>query len=95
MAEQLLQDNIKYLQRQKPFIRKQENESWIECIERNLKKRKFITRNECLQNYQTKLASRISELKQKDWKFEVLRVPYGQFKRGVDFVYWLKKAGRD
>jgi len=101
MATLLVQDDIKYLQRQRPFLRKQHNETWVECIERNLKKRNFITRNECLNNYQTKLASRMSEIKQKGWKVEAFWLGNGkpsESKRtitGGDFVYWLKKAGKN
>ena len=92
--ETLSNEDIQHLKRYKPFLRKHLDETWIECIERNLKKRNFITRNECLQNYQTKLASYMSILKKNGWKVTALRSPYGSFKRGVDFVYWLEKVGR-
>jgi G:T-mismatch repair DNA endonuclease (very short patch repair protein) len=99
--EALLEKDIQYLKKKKPFLRRQENETWSECIARNLKKRNFITRNEALAHYQTKLASRMSELKQKGWRVSTVWVSNNKPNiskyhiNGGDYLYWLERAGKN
>jgi len=92
-------DDLRRMQKLSPIMRKHSDETWHEWIGRNLKKRKFIARNEVLDNYQHKLATKMSEMKiYKGWRFEVIwldKVNKGKKTRGADVVYLLKKAGKE
>ena len=68
-------------------------EQWI--IEQ-LKNNGYITRNQCLRNYISRLGARIADLKSKGWVFNTENVkvekPNGYI--GSDYKYILVKEGK-
>lgn len=61
-------------------------ESQLERIKGKLKRDGFITRNECLKNYISRLGARINDLRNEGWniKSERIKTPYGE-----DYKYTL------
>lgn len=53
-------------------------------VEKHLIENGFITRNYCLQNFLSRLASRIDDLKKQGWEFKTERIKYNG---GTDFKY--------
>ena len=70
-----------------PLLEKTEDQSQEQWIRYNLSVRKFITRNECLKNFVTRLAARITDLKDEGWNIEGESV---DTQLGKDYVYYLK-----
>ena len=71
----------------KPMIERNETHSTQEAwVRDNLLKRGFITRNECLSRYISRLAARIDTLKKDGMVIEGENLKTAH---GVDFVYYL------
>jgi hypothetical protein len=60
----------------------------LEWILRQLELNGFITRNQCLRRYISRLGARISDLKKEGYKF---RTKYLNGRWGKDYVYFLIK----
>lgn len=59
----------------------------INRIINKLNKDGFITRNECLRNYISRLGAHIATLKKAGWDFEA-----GSYKQGHDYIYRVRKS---
>lgn len=81
-------DFIKKIDMSKEIIERSPEWSQKIWVKENLFKRGFITRNECLRRYVSRLADIIYQLKNDGIEIdgEVLPTPYGE-----DFIYYLTK----
>lgn len=71
------------------IIRSESNQTQEEWVRDNLLKRGFITRNECLRIYISRLAARIDTLKKDGMNIEgeTLKTQHGK-----DYVYYLVES---
>lgn len=66
------------------------NQTQLNFVKNELKTKGYITRNECLAKFISRLGALIGILKNNGWEFEAeyIKTPYGK-----DYKYTLKKAG--
>lgn len=71
------------------IVRSESSQTQEEWVRDNLLKRGFITRNECLRIYVSRLAARIDTLRKDGMKIEgeTLKTQYGK-----DYVYYLVES---
>lgn len=67
------------------------NQTQLNFVKNELKTKGYITRNECLAKFISRLGALINKLKNQGWEFDTsyIETPHGH---GKDYKYTLKKA---
>jgi hypothetical protein len=67
------------------------NKTQVSWVKENLRENGYISRNQCLRNYISRLGAIINILKKDGWRFEA---NYQQTVNGKDFWYKLVREGK-